>query len=428
MPHASSLKPQASSSPLGAVMAFVFLNSLGTGAAMGGVFFIAKSAHHFDSSQNYRLALVMSATYIVGALGVGPILRRLVERYDRCTTRRVLGVLMVVLAGLCSLPWLAMLVAQAGGGGGGGGWAIWVFAGVYGPVTGTMWPIVESFVSGGRVGRSLREATGRFNTVWAIAIAAAFWLMAPLMEHGPLLALVGLGGVHLLAIPLLAWFGEEPGRTVAGDHEPHPPAYERLLASMRVLLLLSYVVMSAMAPTLPDMIGRLGVRAAWWTPLASIWLVSRIATFFLLEHWHGWHGRWSAPVIGTAFMLAGFALTITAGDVQAMGLGRLPALAWLAAGLAGFGLGVGTIYAGAFYYAMAVGSAEVEAGGKHEALIGAGYCLGPVCGLIAGKVVEMGWVGSDRFGIAVMVAVGAISALCVLVAWRRGRNIEQDRP
>jgi hypothetical protein len=83
---------------------------------------------------------------------------------------------------------------------------------------------------------------------------------------------------------------------------------------------------------------------------------------------------------------------------------------------------VGTIYAGAFYYAMAVGAAEVEAGGKHEALIGAGYCLGPVCGLLAGKAVEMGWIGSDRFGIAVMAAVGVVSVLGVLVAWRRGRD------
>jgi processive 1,2-diacylglycerol beta-glucosyltransferase len=36
---------------------------------------------------------------------------------------------------------------------------------------------------------------------------------------------------------------------------------------------------------------------------------------------------------------------------------------------------------GAIYYGLAVGGAEVDAGGIHEALVGAGYCLGPALGL-----------------------------------------------
>ena len=52
-------------------------------------------------------------------------------------------------------------------------------------------------------------------------------------------------------------------------------------------------------------------------------------------------------------------------------------------GLILFGIGIASVYVGALYYAMEVGAAAVDEGGKHEALIGAGYTIGPLCGLAA---------------------------------------------
>jgi MFS family permease len=54
----------------------------------------------------------------------------------------------------------------------------------------------------------------------------------------------------------------------------------------------------------------------------------------------------------------------------------------LISGLAVMGFGIAMTYCGALYYALAVQSAEIDAGGKHEALIGLGYTLGPACGLL----------------------------------------------
>jgi NADH:ubiquinone oxidoreductase subunit 6 (subunit J) len=53
----------------------------------------------------------------------------------------------------------------------------------------------------------------------------------------------------------------------------------------------------------------------------------------------------------------------------------------IALGLFALGLGQGTIYYSAIYYGLAVGAAEVDAGGIHEALVGAGYFMGPALGL-----------------------------------------------
>jgi len=54
----------------------------------------------------------------------------------------------------------------------------------------------------------------------------------------------------------------------------------------------------------------------------------------------------------------------------------------LIVGLAALGLGQGAIYYSAIYYGLAVGKAEIDAGGIHEALVGAGYFVGPLLGLL----------------------------------------------
>jgi hypothetical protein len=48
---------------------------------------------------------------------------------------------------------------------------------------------------------------------------------------------------------------------------------------------------------------------------------------------------------------------------------------------------MGLTYYAALYYALAVGHAEVDAGGNFEALIGLGYCVGPL----------LGWPGTPRW-------------------------------
>ena len=55
----------------------------------------------------------------------------------------------------------------------------------------------------------------------------------------------------------------------------------------------------------------------------------------------------------------------------------------LVVGLAVYGLGKALVYMAALHYGLAVGKSEVQAGGKHEALIGCGYAVGPACGLAA---------------------------------------------
>ncbi len=356
--------------PLALVLALTFLGSVGTGAVTNGIFFITSSALGYGRTANLWLGAAFGLSYVAASLLAGPGLRRLAARSDRLSTRRVLVGLLLVMGLVCQAP-LAARAAQ-----GPVEAAVWAMLIVYAPATGVLWPIVESYLSGGRRGKRLRSAVGRFNIVWSGALVVAFWAMSPLLKERPFWILAGLGGLHLAMTGLALRLPPEPARH-AEDDEPHPPAYERLLTLFRVLLFASYLILSAVNPLQPIILDRLGVVTAWKMPIASVLLAARVAVFALFERWHGWHGRWWTPWTGLAVMVTGFGLAVGSPAFGGLGL-------WAyAAGLGLMGVGIATVYCGALYYALAVGSAGVDAGGKHEAVIGVGYTLGPMVGLAA---------------------------------------------
>jgi len=357
--------------PLLAVLLIVACNSLGTGAVMNGIFFLARSRHGFNEQQNLLLGLVLGATYILGATGVGPLIRRL-TRTSRCSPRAALVWIHIAMGLLCFVPYG---IEQA--------WGIWVFAITYSPLTGALWPIVESYLSGGRRGRDLRHAVGSFNLVWASSVIVSYWAMSIVLREqpprwlssfglsgNPMIVITALGAIHVLTIAAVLRLQSAPSRHLTDEHEPHPPVYTDLLRATRWLLVLSYILVCALNPILPTRLESLHVDAEAGVRIASAWAVSRLALFLLMQRWHGWHGRWRTTIWAGAALAGGFALTVLASSVGV-----------LITGLALFGVGVGGIYCAALYYAMEVGAAEVEAGGKHEALIGLGYTAGPFIGL-----------------------------------------------
>jgi hypothetical protein len=68
-----------------------------------------------------------------------------------------------------------------------------------------------------------------------------------------------------------------------------------------------------------------------------------------------------------------------------------------------------------------VGNAEVDAGGKHEAMIGVGYTLGPLCAIaglgLSSAGSETGVPSDDAFRIWVIVLISAAVLLTTCVGW-----------
>lgn len=404
-------RPATGPAPLGPVLVFTGLNSLGTGAVQTGIFFLLRSAFDFGTMENFVYGLFLYAAYVGGALAIGPMLRRRtgadrVPRrgpFARMSTKRVLIATVVCQAGLSLMPAAVVLLTGAQTP---PLWTMWAVGLGFGLLTGMMWPIVESYLSGGRTGGALRTATGRFNIVWSVAVVAAFWLMAPLLRDRPMGVITILGVVQAVSLLWIARLSAEPARHLTGRGEPHPAHWRSLLLWFRLLLPLGYVLSGVLSPLLPSVVARLGVDAGWMTPIASAWVTARVLVFVLFERWHGWHGRAWMPVLAGVCLLAGFAGTVLAPQVGGM---------WaLIALLAVFGLGHAVAYVGALYYAMELGDAEVDAGGTHEALIGLGYGTGPLLGI--GAVLLAGSAEGARFegwlvGLVVLVACAGVAFL-----------------
>jgi hypothetical protein len=383
------------------VLAFTFLNSIGSGIIYGGIFFLAISRYQFTTAQNFALALLYGVMYIPGAMCAGPAQRWL--RQFGVSPRTILIGMMIAMAGVCLAPLLVDLTAPKGGAN--SAWSIWLVIAVYAPISGMMWPVVEAFLAGGRTEQQLRSATGQFNVCWSSAIVATMFAMAFFVEKHPLEVIAALGGVHLLCIVFVSRFDASPA---AHEHHEHhrPVIYRQLLSFLRVMLPVSFMFNSTLSPYMPTALAKLGVGVGWQTPVAATWYSARVLTFFIMERRHGWHGRWATPIVGSLLLLVSFAWVVLVPMFAPAGLGL-----WLfLIGLVGFGVGVGMVYAAALYYAMEVGSSGVDAGGTHEALIGIGYAAGPVCGLAGLGAVGCGMVG-DRGGSLVTVGIVAVIAL-----------------
>lgn len=395
----------AGPTPLAPLLVFGFVNSLGTGAVTNGVYFLTREIYRFGDATNYVLGIVMGVSYIAGAVAIGPAIDRLADRLPGVTHRRILAMLMIVLGGACTIPSL---------GGASGPWAAWATVLIYGPVTGALWPIFESYLAGGRRDRPLRKTIGRFNITWALAVAASFWGMSAVIEHAPKWVFLGLGLVHIASLVLLRWFPPEPPTHRSDSPHETPSSYLALLPVFQRLLPLSYIALSALSPFLPTAMARVGLDAGQAVLLASVWMTARVGVFAVMQSWHGWRGqRWLAPS-GAALLGLGFLLAIVAPSV--LGEGAI-GVAMMVLGLACFGAGMGVIYCAALYYAMTVGEAAVDAGGTHEALIGLGYTAGPLI-MLLGTLADREISGAFEF------TSGGLLVLCAGLACippRRGR-------
>jgi hypothetical protein len=375
----------AMQAPLFPVLAVTFLASIAAGTFWCGVFFVAARKHGFSSMENLVLAVVMGAVYAVGAYGTGSLMRWSRNHLGpRGIVRSALGVLAMASLG-------PALVPQSGT-------ILWVCAILGGGVQAILWPVVESYMSSGRHGPTMRRAIGQFNTSWSSAvpvtlfaipllgvehIAWAFWLTTACIVIAILLT-------RALPVTLAAHDEVESSAAMGAD-------YPELMRASLWLLPMSYVLSSALGPLLPHRMVDLQIAPDVETALAATWLVVRALFLFGLSRVPFWHGRWNMLVIGPSAMLLGIA-----------GVLQSPGVLSLVLSLALFGAGMAIIYTAALYYAMTVGHAAVDAGGQFEGRIGIGYVVGPVVGM-TGTLTGTSWVTSVAAGVVVVLAMGQVA-------------------
>ena len=359
------------------VLVFTAIGSFANGAIGHGIFFVLTEQHGFSDRLNLFFALAMYVPYVPAALFAGKVSRVFGER--GVLTAAVL--VMTVCAGF--LVWDSSVIS------------CWVVAPLYTMCAGFQWPIVESYLTAGRHGSKMRQTIGIWNITWATTICFGLWAVGLLLARsGVLFGLIAIS--HGVSFVIVRWW---PGRVRVHDREVGEahlgPEYGALLKSCQSLLFMSYVLGYALTPLLPGVWKALEVdlgRGALWS---SAWLVARIVPFTVMYIFVNWHGKWRVPIVASCLLLGGFGLALS-------GLSG----GMVVTGLVCFGLGHAMIYYAALYYRMAVGHAQVESGGTHEALIGLGYSVGPAVALVGEAV----WVGNPQGGILAGVSVLVVIA------------------
>jgi len=395
--HRHPVSRTAPATPLLPICAVTFLASIGTGVLWNGIGFVAESAYGYGRVASFGLSLAFGVGYLTIAFLSGRITRAVAHR---APPRTILAALFVGQAAVAPL----VLLPDAP-------WTLWFVGCAVSVLSAMQWPLIESYVAGGRSRGAMRRAIGLWNLIWMSAVTIALGLLGTLLDgERALLAMLALAPINLLCAGILIWFRARPGAHVDEPHDPVPPHYEAQLASVRFLLPVSYVVAAAISPALPYLLGALGAEPRWRTPLAATWLAARFVTVLVLCNTHGWHGRWASLLIAGVLCGAGFTLAVLA-----------PNLSLLTIGLAVFGLGQGGVYYLAIYYAMAVGKADVDAASVHESLIGVGYAVGPLAGVLTFSLAPSEAQGNVVFVAIVLtiVAIGSVPALSPFFAWRR---------
>ena len=394
MTRPSDATPQVS---LAAVLIITMLGSVSTGVFWNAISFIAKYGYDFSEERNAVLYLIMGVVYAVGAFTSGPVSRR----WSRRLTVR--GVLAVAFAGQAigtALPWLDPRE-----------WTLWTSALIVSYLSSVVWPIVESYLVSGRHGRAMRSAIGWFNVVWMTFVAVPLIAMAPFLQaHAPLIV-PAVAVINVLAALATALVPPRPAAHDVDETARHVgDEYGWLRRSVQVLLPISYVLIAAVTPVVPYRFEALEVPVEFQTPIKASWMIVRVAVVIVMWRVAFWHGRWGALLASGVLIGAGYGLIIVA-----------PTLGLMLVGFAAFGAGLGMVYYAALYYALAVGAAEVDAGGRHEGLIGLGYTAGPMAILIGYAVHAVA--ALDRTW-AILIPVGMLFLLAALAAfgpYRRAR-------
>lgn len=245
------------------------------------------------------------------------------------------------------------------------------------------WPALEALASDGESPAGLQRAVGIYNVVWAATAALAYFLGGALFDQFGLDNIfyvpAGCAIVQLAIVLRLerAAKAAAPGAIFDGSGgtiipEPHRPSAARAKSFLRMAWLanpFAYIAANTLIAVMPGLAHRLELSTTLAGFCGSVWCFARLAAFYGLWRWTGWHYRFRWLLAAYLALMAMFATILTAPNVAVLVLAQLV-----------LGSALGLIYYSSLFYSMDAGDAKGEHGGIHEAAIGLGNFAGPALG------------------------------------------------
>jgi predicted MFS family arabinose efflux permease len=242
-----------------------------------------------------------------------------------------------------------------------------------------IWPSIEALVSERQSRLGVQRMVGLYNMVWATTAALAYFVGGAMFEKlGPrsvfYVPLAIVVGQFCLTLWIQATAGPPPpppSEHSAAASTPQP-AHPRARGFLRMAWLanpLAYVAINTLIALIPGVARRLELSPTEAGVYCSLWCFSRLAAFFILWRWAGWHYRFRWLLVAYLALVATFA-----------GIVMAPNLPILVSAQLAFGFAAGLIYYSSLFYALDLGDTKGEHSGLHEAAIGLGNFAGPAVG------------------------------------------------
>ena len=287
------------------------------------------------------------------------------------------------------------------------------------------WPTLEALISEGETVAGLPRMVGIYNMVWAGTAAAANFVGGAMLQNFGLKSLFYIPIAILLCQFALTLWLEYKARQATERHVLeqglHPPperpareANSRSLAKAKLFLNMAwlanpfaYVAINTLIAAVPGVAKRLELSTMLAGFCCSIWCFSRLAAFFVLWRWTGWHYRFRWLLISYVAMVASFSAILMAPNVAVLVFAQII-----------FGVVAGLIYYSSLFYSMDVGEGKSEHGGLHEAAIGLGNFAGPAVGAVSLYFLPTS-VNSGTLAVSGLLLLG-LGGLWTI--WRRGKR------
>ena len=346
------------------------LNALAAAYFYSYVFFLLRDRFGFGNLGNLSSSALSGLVYVLAAWQGG----RFAQRFGYFTALKTgyagLVVCLALGALVPSLPAVLLVLV---------GWTATVCF---------TWPALEALISDGVGDDALPRNIGIYNVIWSAGSASMYFLGGTLYEtlgHASIFWLPALihGGQGLIVLclgknPVYAAPPAEPAVTPAMPHPIEPAAFTQPVSPHTFLRMVwlaipfSYTGITTVTAIIPSLSQTLGLSTAQAGLFCSIWMFVRLGTFITLWQWTGWHYRFRWLLGAFVGLIGGFCLLLLSTNLGLLVVAQVI-----------FGVSVGLIYYSSLFYSMDVGETKGEHGGVHEAMIGAGMCMGPAVGALS---------------------------------------------
>jgi predicted MFS family arabinose efflux permease len=279
------------------------------------------------------------------------------------------------------------------------------------------WPTLEALVSEGEDFAGVQRMVGIYNMMWASITALAYFIGGAILEKfGPRSMFYVPVAIQCAQLGLTFWLESQARRAAPATAsnspasppapQPHPGARTKVFLRLAWLANpFAYIAIQTLLAVMPDVARRLELSTMVAGFCCSLWCFSRLAAFFVLWRWNGWHYRFRWLLLSYLALVGTFAATLMAPNLAALVVAELV-----------FGSVAGLIYYSSLFYSMDLGDTKGEHGGIHEAAIGLGNFAGPAVGAASLYLLPQ-YANSGALAVSGLLVLGLGGLLAI---WRRG--------